>query len=118
MKFKKKLWALIICLSLVLSPMAASATANEPADPQDTLRTSAMTAEEDAQNASSTVEAAPEDESSSQEEVIPDDGSQTDPSDSAEENSEEDHTDDGENTGSDEADLLEAELDQENSSDE
>ena len=137
MKFKKKLWALMICLSLVLSPMAASATANEPADPQDTLRTSAMTAEEDAQNASSTVEAAPEDESSNQEEVISDDGSQTDPSDSAED-SEEDHTDDGENTGSDEADLEndgaeeadleysdaeeadlpEAELDQEGSSDE
>jgi len=137
MKFKKKLWALMICLSLVLSPIAASATENEPADPQDTIRTSAMTAEEDAESASSTVEAAPEDESSGQEEVISDDGSQTDPSDSAED-SEEDHTDDGENTGSDEADLEndgaeeadleysdaeevdlpEAELDQENASDE
>lgn len=100
MKFKKKLWALMICLSLVLSPMAASATANEPADPQDTIRTSAMTAEEDAESASSTVEAAPEDESSGQEEVIPDDSSQSDPAESEEPENAEDQ-----NSGSDETDL-------------
>ena len=100
MKFKKKLWALMICLSLVLSPIAASATENEPADPQDTIRTSAMTAEEDAESASSTVEAAPEDESSGQEEVIPDDSSQSDPAESEEPENAEDQ-----NSGSDETDL-------------